>query len=93
MSSQVLHKDIIKLLSHLSSQEKIIIGDPDYVPLGNYTKEALINLGLFNDLKSRFIKAHSARQASLLLKSGAGAWAILYQSDALNERFPLRDKI
>jgi|SRR5579871_2581235 len=82
-------KDLSFYLQHLKSQEKIIIADPDYVPLGRYTKEALSNLGLDQQLEAHFIKAHSARHASFMLKHKAAAFAIIYRSDALLDKLQI----
>ncbi|HXW53296.1 MAG TPA: molybdate ABC transporter substrate-binding protein [Myxococcota bacterium] len=72
-------------LQRIDKGEKIVISDPDYVPLGRYTQEALEHLGLDKKLSGQLIKAHSARQASLLLKRGLGTWAILYRTDAIHD--------
>jgi molybdate transport system substrate-binding protein len=69
------------LLSLLHSSQKIIIADPAYVPLGRYTQMALEKLDLFDKLKTRFVLAHSAQMALILLKQDAAALAFLYQSD------------
>jgi molybdate transport system substrate-binding protein len=69
-------------LKQIPKGKKLIIGDPDFVPLGAYTKEALTNIGWLKKLSTQLLPAHSARQASLLLSQGAGSFAILYQSDA-----------
>src|SRR5580700_3656438 len=40
---------------------KLIIADPEYVPLGSYAKEALLASGHYEAWKDRLILAHSAR--------------------------------
>ena len=61
---------------------KLIIADPEYVPLGSYAKEALISSGYFDAWKDRLILAHSARNAVVLLKQGAAPLAIIFKTDA-----------
>lgn len=81
-NSQTIFLTLEKLIS---KHEKIIVADPDYVPLGSYTKSALVTLGLFKQLEKNFIKAHSAQVARLLLKEGAANFAFLYASDVDNK--------
>lgn len=74
------------LRRELLRHEKIIIADPDYVPLGAYTKEALVNMQLYDQVKDRFVRAPSARHAVTMLTQRAASVAILYQSDAAAEK-------
>lgn len=71
-----------KFFADFAASEKIIIGDPDFVPLGVYTKEALERSGLFSRLSAQFVRASSALQASNMLKERVAQWAVLYRSDA-----------
>lgn len=81
------------LLDGLPDSEKLIIADPDFVPLGAYTKEALENLGLYDKFSSRLVRAHSARSAGLLFKQKAANLAVLYRSDAISEGMHLVGEI
>lgn len=58
-------------------------GDPDFVPLGQYAREALVADGAWPDLSARLIPAGSARAALRLLELGEVDWAILYRTDAV----------
>lgn len=69
-----------------ASQEKIILADPSFVPLGRYSKAALEKLGMFHFLKTRLILAHSAQMAVLLLEQGAANFALLFRSDIDNKK-------
>ncbi|HXW59978.1 MAG TPA: molybdate ABC transporter substrate-binding protein [Myxococcota bacterium] len=62
-------------------ERKLIIADPAFVPLGSYSKEALINLGVYRRLQKNLVMAHSAQNAAMLLNSGIAPYAILYASD------------
>ncbi len=62
------------------SDQKLILADPNYVPLGRYSKIALENARL-TPMITTAIMAHSAQMALLLLKQKAASWAILYRSD------------
>lgn len=80
-------------LALVSSKQKLIIADPDFVPLGVYTKEVLENLGLFNRLSDFLVKASSARHARLLLEQGAAPLAILYQTDVGDKKIHIVSQI
>jgi molybdate transport system substrate-binding protein len=77
-------KPVHEMLFGLAPTDKLIIADPDFVPLGSYTKEALVSLGLWPLVSNRLIKAHSARAAGLLLEQQAASVAILFRTDAIN---------
>ena len=59
-------------LSELFSQARCIsIGDWDHVPAGRYGKEALVNLGVWEANRSKFIPAKDARAALGMMAEGA----------------------
>ena len=60
----------------------IAIGDPALSPLGAYTREALVAMGLVERLSGRLAFASDARAALALLRTGSVGNAILYESDA-----------
>lgn len=70
----------------MSRANKVILADPKFVPLGRYSEEALRNVDLFEVLKDRFIFAHSARHARILLEHNPHAMAILFNTDARGRR-------
>lgn len=61
--------------------EKIIFADPDFVPLGRFSKTAFVNQGIYEKITKRLVTAHSAESAVMLLKKGVAPYAILYASD------------
>lgn len=67
----------------------IIIGDPDFVPLGFYTKQALIKIGLWDHVQYHIIKTPSARQASMMFMHKRAPFAIVFQSDAKSLSLPI----
>lgn len=94
LTTQKKNNDVISLFADIDHAKKIIIGDPDYVPLGVYTKEVLEHYGLYAKLAPRLLRAHSARHATILLKhSDDGTLAILYASDAMSENFTIETTI
>lgn len=72
-------------LNLIPQDQRLIIGDPEFVPLGAYTKEALAKVGGFARLQGRLMRAHSARHAGLLLEQKASSWAVVYRTDVIPE--------
>ncbi|MBF0237372.1 MAG: molybdate ABC transporter substrate-binding protein [SAR324 cluster bacterium] len=58
-------------------------GDPDYVPVGMYARQALIKMGWWDQLESRLIRAHDVRSALIMVERGEVAMGIVYYSDLL----------
>lgn len=71
----------------LSAAERgrLVTGDPEYVPLGRYAREALTSLGAWDKIESRIARAENARVATLLVARGEAAIGIVYATDALVE--------
>jgi molybdate transport system substrate-binding protein len=60
---------------------RLIIGEPTTVPLGQYAKRYLQYNDLWGRLKDKLAPARDALGATMLLKSGQSPLAILFQSD------------
>jgi molybdate transport system substrate-binding protein len=71
--------DITELAKHV----KIAIGDPDHVPLGIYTKQALVNLGQWQQVKSNAAFASNARTTLAFIERGAAPIGVVYKTSAL----------
>lgn len=56
-------------------------GDPDYVPLGRYTRAVFENLGRWHSLRKHLLPASDARRARIYLQRGACRLGMLYASD------------
>lgn len=67
----------------MSTEETIAVGEPDSVPLGNYTKQALANQDLWQLLEGRLVYAKDARQVVTYIESGNADLGIIYSSDAV----------
>lgn len=67
----------------INNNEKIIMADPAFVPLGRYSEEAIKkHQALWPKLKPRLHLAHSAQAALVFFRQKAAPWAILFASDA-----------
>jgi molybdate transport system substrate-binding protein len=62
--------------------ERIAIGNPKTVPAGEYAREALNNLKLWNKVQSRLVMAENARQVLDYVARGETEAGIVYASDA-----------
>lgn len=72
-------------LKDLVRMDRIAIGNPAYVPAGQYAKQALENYGIYKQLKSerRLIFTKDVRQALIYTERGEVEGAFVYKTDAL----------
>jgi molybdate transport system permease protein len=61
---------------------RIAIGDPAHVPAGEYARETLQRLGLWEGLQPRLVPSADVRAALAQAESGAVEAAIVYRTDA-----------
>ena len=61
-----------------------VMADPDHVPAGRYGKQALENLGCWDNLKNRLIPALDAAAAANILALGEVPVGLLYNTDVCN---------
>ncbi|MBD0787169.1 molybdate ABC transporter substrate-binding protein [Vibrio sp. Y2-5] len=62
---------------------RIAVGNTDSVPVGIYAKEALSNLGVWSDVRSKLAQTNNVRSALALVERGESALGIVYRTDAL----------
>lgn len=65
------------------SVESLSIGEPDSVPAGKYAKEALENLGIWNDVEGKIVYAKDVKQVLEYVETGNVDCGLVYRSDAL----------
>lgn len=63
---------------------QIAIGNPESVPAGMYTRQALQNLNLWEDLESKFILGKDVRQVLIYVETGNVDIGFAYESDAFS---------
>lgn len=63
--------------------DKISIGDPQFVPAGTYAKQALEHLSWFNQIQERIILAKDVTSVLRYVELGECDWGIVYYSEAL----------
>ncbi len=72
----------LDLLALLGADGKITTGLTDSVPVGQYAKTALTNLGMWDKVKERIVGANSVRAALALVERGEVPYGIVYATDA-----------
>jgi molybdate transport system substrate-binding protein len=65
-----------------ASIERIAIGDPRSIPVGQYTQQALTKLELLQDVQSKFVLGNNVRQVLQFVESGNAQAGIVYATDA-----------
>ncbi len=84
VTSPIDHIDLAKgqgLLKYLGGG-LLSTGDPDHVPVGQYAKEALTNLGMWQGIENRIARAKDVRAGLALVERGEAPLGIVYASDA-----------
>lgn len=70
------------LVSALGGHGRLAIGDPTHVPAGQYARQALEHLGVWQDLHDRLAPAANVRGAVALVERGEAPLGIVYRTDA-----------
>lgn len=77
------YSDKIKTAEDLVAIDaKIGIGEPGTVPAGQYAKESLTNMNLWDKLSDRMVFAKDVKQVLAYVERGEAAAGIVYASDA-----------
>jgi len=61
---------------------RLATGDPDSVPVGRYARAALSNLGVWNTVENRLVRAENVRSALHFVALGEAPLGIVYDTDA-----------
>jgi molybdate transport system substrate-binding protein len=64
-----------------SKVQRIVIGNPKTVPVGQYTEESLKNLGLWDQLQPKLVLAENVRQALDYVARGEVEAGLVYTTD------------
>ena len=70
-------------LSQALEGTRLAVGDPNHVPAGIYTKEALENLGLWKQAERLLARANNVRGALLLVERQEALLGVVYKTDAM----------
>lgn len=72
----------VTLSSLLGAKGKFAIGDPEYVPAGNYAKNALTKLGQWSSLEPSLVLMDNVRVVLTHVGMGSAMMGVVYGSDA-----------
>ena len=73
-------------LAEVVGKSRLATGDPDSVPVGRYAHEALANLGVWDQVATRLVRADSVRSALAFVDRGEAALGIVYATDAMVDK-------
>jgi molybdate transport system substrate-binding protein len=62
---------------------RIALGNPEFVPVGRYAKQALEHLGVWDLVEAKVTFAQDARAVLAMAEEGQADAAVVYESDAL----------
>ena len=79
--TRLTYEDITKINPDEIGQ--LAIGNPESVPAGEYAKQALTALGLWNVLENQLVLAKDVRQVVTYVKSGNVDAGFMYESDVM----------
>jgi molybdate transport system substrate-binding protein len=87
----VSSKISLKIAPHFAlaaaiGKSRLATGDPDSVPVGRYAHEALANLGVWDQVAARLVRADSVRSAMAFVDRGEAALGIVYATDVLVDK-------
>jgi molybdate transport system substrate-binding protein len=66
--------------------KRLATGDPDSVPAGRYARAALTNLGVWEQVSDKLIRADSVRSALAFVDRGEAPLGIVYETDAMIDK-------
>lgn len=72
----------LKNFKDITKAKTIAIGDPDSVPVGQYSKEALTNLGLWNEVSAKASLGTNVTEVLNWVAEGSADAGIVYATDA-----------
>lgn len=67
----------------LPTVNRVILGNPETVPAGNYGKQVLTNLGLWEQVEPHIVYAKDVKAVTASISQGAGDAGVVYKTDAI----------
>ena len=77
------NRDIIRLLGR---NGRIALGDPGHVPAGQYARQAMKKLQLWDTLRRRAVRTQNVRLALALVEQSETPLGIVYRSDVFHRK-------
>lgn len=70
----------------LADYSRIVVCNPEIVPLGKYTRQGLTVMGVWNALQDKLVYAPDARAALAMVERGEADAGIVYATDAVSSK-------
>ena len=70
-------------LNQIASVKRIVLGNPDTVPAGNYGKQVLTKLGVWDQVEPNVVYAKDVKAVTASISQGAGDVGFIYKTDAI----------
>jgi len=65
---------------------RLATGDPNFVPVGRYAREALTSLGVWDSVQDHIVRADNVRAALAFVDRGEVPLGIVYETDAMIDK-------
>ncbi|MGO2391863.1 MAG: molybdate ABC transporter substrate-binding protein [Halomonas sp.] len=82
LPEQFVPGDEARIATLLEERDRLSVGDPDHVPAGIYTQQALEFLGEWEELEPRLARGNDVRAALTLVERQETPLGVVYQTDA-----------
>lgn len=70
-------------LSQIATVKRIVLGNPETVPAGNYGKQVLTKLGVWEQVEPNVVYAKDVKAVTASVSQGAGDAGFIYKTDAI----------
>ena len=70
-------------LDQLSSVNRLVLGEPATVPAGNYGKQVLTKMGIWDSMQDKIVYAKDVKAVTAAISQGAGDAGFIYKTDAI----------
>ncbi len=70
-------------LDQIASVKRIVLGNPDTVPAGNYGKQVLTKLGVWDQVEPNVVYAKDVKAVTASISQAAGDAGFIYKTDAI----------
>lgn len=70
-------------LNQIASVKRIVLGNPETVPAGNYGKQVLTKLGVWEQVEPNVVYAKDVKAVTASISQGAGDVGFIYKTDAI----------
>jgi molybdate transport system substrate-binding protein len=75
-------KDVVQLLD--PAVRKVALGEPESVPAGQYARQSLMALGVWEKFQPKLVYAHDVRQVLAFVETGNADAGFVYLTDAIH---------